>query len=267
MIRSSKREPLGGSYIRGHQIPGGLGTERPFGVAYDARGKDLARQAATVVFPTDRPSDDDPATHQQYVRSHADFLPGEQRRRDYNWDSAGIDPTAHRFGGVDKDPQRDGVRKALQPSLDPALQAPKVLPKLHEDYKATATDYLGRPKQLGTGNRTNLPPDHTFGVPSMRKGREPGVVQLLTGKYGQDEQAPDADLGKSLREGFRNQTKPGDQDRSFGVPTIRTDVRLPKLRSVASAQNYGNEPDAGQVLRPPLAADLGISDEQFVSLR
>lgn len=66
---------------------------------------------------------------------------------------------------------------------------------------------------------------------------------------------------------FRNTAKPGDEERAFGVPSIRTDVRLPKMRSVANAQNYGNEPDAGQLLRPPMAAELGISDEQFVQLR
>ncbi|GFR51165.1 hypothetical protein Agub_g13522 [Astrephomene gubernaculifera] len=265
---SSQREPLGRGYVRGHRIPGALGTERPFGIAYDSRGKELARQAATVIFPTDRPAEEDPATRSQYVRSHGDYLPGEQRRRNYDWGTAGVDPVSHRFGAVDKDPEREGVRRALQTTLDPALQPPKILPKLHEDYKATSSDYLGRPKQLGTGDRPSLAPGHTFGVPSMRKGREPGVGELMTGYYGRGEQDPDADLGKSLREGFRNKTKSGDETRVFGVPTIRTDmVRLPKLRSVADPQNYGNEPDAGQVLRPPLAADLGISDEQFVALR
>ncbi|GLC45943.1 hypothetical protein PLESTF_000715000 [Pleodorina starrii] len=264
---SSQREPLGHGYVRGHKIPHGLGTERPFGVAYDAKGKDMARQAATVIFPTDKAPEEDPGTRSQYVRSHGDYAPAEQRRRNYDWSKAGVDPASHRFGAVDPNPERDGVRKAMQPSLDPALQPPRVLPKLHEDYKATATDYLGKPRMLGTGDRTQLPPGHTFGVPSMRKGREAGVAELMTGYYCPAEQDPDADLGKSLREGFRNQPKPGDDGRTFGVATIRTDLRLPRLRSVADPQNYGNESDAGQVLRPPLAADLGISDEQFVALR
>ena len=47
---------------------------------------------------------------------------GEQRRRDYNWDAAGIDPAQHRFGAVDRNGVGDGVRKALQPGLDPSLQ-------------------------------------------------------------------------------------------------------------------------------------------------
>ncbi|KAG2486267.1 hypothetical protein HYH03_015091 [Edaphochlamys debaryana] len=99
---------------------------------------------------------------------------GEQRRRDYNWNSAGIDPAQYRFGLTDPNPQRDGVKKALTPALDPELQPPRLLPKLHEDYKATATDFLGRPRALGTGDRP-LGPGHTFGVPSMRKGREPAA--------------------------------------------------------------------------------------------
>lgn len=47
---------------------------------------------------------------------------GEQRRRNYEWNKAGIDPAAHRFGAFEKNPERDGVRKAMQPSLDPTLQ-------------------------------------------------------------------------------------------------------------------------------------------------
>ena len=35
-VCSNKREPLGKGYVRGHQFPGGLGTERPFGCVYDA---------------------------------------------------------------------------------------------------------------------------------------------------------------------------------------------------------------------------------------
>lgn len=263
---SAQREPLGRGYVRGHKIPDGLGTERPFGVTYDAIGKELARQAATVINPTDHPAEEDPATHTQYVRSHGDFGPGEQRQRGYNWQAPGIDPATYRFGAVDPNQVRDGVKQALTAGLDPEAQNSKIVSKVHEDYKATATDYLGKPKMLGTGAR-GLPPDHSFGVPSMRKGREPGVGELLTGTLTPAEQQPDADLGKSLREGFRNTTRAGDENRSFGIPTIRTDVRLPKLRSVANTQNYGNEPDAGAVLRPPLAADLGISDEQFVALR
>lgn len=36
-VCSSKREPLGKGYVRGHQIPNGLGNATPFGVAIHAK--------------------------------------------------------------------------------------------------------------------------------------------------------------------------------------------------------------------------------------
>ncbi len=53
----------------------------------------------------------------------------------------------------------------------------------------------------------------------------------------------------------------------FGVPSIRTDVHVPRQRSVANTHNYGNEPDALALLRPPRAAELGVGDAHFVHLR
>lgn len=207
-------------------------------------------------------------TVEMYKRSHAAYAPGEQRRRNYDWGSAAIDPAGHRFGATDKDNYHNGVAKALAPGLDQsARQPPLVVNKVHDDFKATATDYLGRPKMQGAGDLP-LAPDHTYGMPSLKGGRrEAGVADLMSAAYPEEQQAPDSDLGKSLREGFRNATRPGDEERSFGVPSIRTDVRLPKLRSVANTQNYGNEPDAMALLRPPRSAELGISDEHYVHLR
>lgn len=44
---------------------------------------------------------------------------------------------------------------------------------------------------------------------------------------------PDDDLGKSNRHGFRNIVKEGDENRMFGVPTIRYDIKKPARVSVA----------------------------------
>ena len=74
------------------------------------------------MFPTDAEPEEDEATHQLYVASHATYAPGEQRRRNYDWESTGVDPTSHRFGAFDGNDYRDGVRKAMQPALDQTLQ-------------------------------------------------------------------------------------------------------------------------------------------------
>ena len=44
---------------------------------------------------------------------------------------------------------------------------------------------------------------------------------------------PDDDLGTTNRHGFRNIPHEGDENRVFGVPTIRYDVPKPKQQSVA----------------------------------
>lgn len=41
-----------------------------------SQGKELARQAATVIFPTDKAPEEDPATRSLYLRSHAEYAPG-----------------------------------------------------------------------------------------------------------------------------------------------------------------------------------------------
>ncbi|MEW5318517.1 MAG: hypothetical protein WDW38_009733 [Sanguina aurantia] len=52
----------------------------------------------------------------------------------------------------------------------------------------------------------------------------------------------------------------------FGVPSVRTDVALPKTRSVANTVNYGNEPDAMQLLAPSRSAERGVGDEHYLKL-
>lgn len=153
------------------------------------------------MFPLDAPVEEDPNAHKMYVRSHFSYAPGEQRRRNYDWSKPGIDPTTHKFGAVDKDEYREGVKKALQPALDQTLpQPPGVANKILEDWKMSNHDYLGQSRKLGTGDR-QLPEDYVYGMPSLKPGfKEPGVEELLKSSYPEEQQQPDADLGKSLRE-------------------------------------------------------------------
>lgn len=93
------------------------------------------------------------------------------------------------------------------------------------------------------------------------QGREDGVEKLLPGCYSAAEQEPDADLGRSLREGYRNWDTPGH---TFGVPSVRTDLAAPRQVSLANAQNFGNEPSAFSLLAPCSTADRGVNETQYV---
>lgn len=54
-----------------------------------------------------------------------------------------------------------------------------------------------------------------------------------------------------MRPGTRNVVrKPEDVNRTFGCPTIRTDIPYKEKRSVADYNNYGDEPEAVDLLFP-----------------
>lgn len=101
--------------------------------------------------------------------------------------------------------------------------------------------------------------------------------ELLHGGYTAEQQQPDADLGKSLREGFRN-VLPAAADgsidagrgvggRVFGLPSVRTDLHPPARASIANAQNFGNEPDAAALLSPCSTADRGVNEDHYSTRR
>ncbi len=89
------------------------------------------------------------------------------------------------------------------------LQKPAVVAnKILTDFKLSNSDKLGQTRKLGTGDRP-IGPDHVFGVPSLRNGvREPSVEELLKTSLPPEQQQPDADLGKSLREVGYTRTRP-----------------------------------------------------------
>jgi len=262
------REPLGKAYERNFNIPDDLKTRRGFGVIQGAKALDEARQARDIVFPKANPMVDpdvDPEVHALYVRTHASWAPGEQKDRHYDWAATqvGPDPEAHAFG---KKPSRvfEGVKKALNPALDPEVKHnPSIVPQHHEEFQMAAKDALGRSKVHGTVPHT-LGPAHAFGKPSLT-GLEPGAGQIISGFYTAEQQGPDADLGKSIRPGFRNEWH--DPNRVFGIPSLRTDQPRPHLPSVANNVNYGDEASAHHLLAPARSAILGVSETHYLQMR
>ncbi|KAK9823062.1 hypothetical protein WJX81_005585 [Elliptochloris bilobata] len=175
---STRREPLGRSWVRGHELP-------PEGCTFGRPPTDAGERAVQAIFPTGRPwqSSQDPShpQHALYIRSHGSHGPGEQRRRGYNWAGAGLDPTEHVFG----------------------LSA-------------------GAPRAS------------------------------CTTAYSAAEQQPDADLGRSLRPGWRNVAPPGkvsglhtaggnNSARSYGAAADT--LSPPKLCPAMASSDYLSSPD------------------------
>lgn len=73
------------------------------------------------------------------------------------------------------------------------------------------------------------------------------------------ELVPDADLGRCMRPGSRNIVRrPQDADRAFGCPSVRTDIPMKSFKSVADHQNYGDEPEAIDILFPASNTEIGV---------
>ena len=108
-------------------------------------------------------------------------------------------------------------------------------PRAVSDFKLANTQTLGQSKNLGQRNRVGVGESHIFGVPS-RRVEEWGVQQLICGDYSMNDQNPDPDLGKSLRSGFRNESK--DSERVFGAPSIRSDLTAPKAISFSPSSTH-----------------------------
>jgi len=256
---SHKREPLSKPYVRGHDLPEelkeeGFGRPTPQDVAGD-QTKELLHPRERIVPQSE---------HRLYVKSHANYEPGEQRRRGYSWNSKDgqVDPAQYRFGAAVHKGEKLGVAKAYNPTLDEEYKRPAVVvEQTLENFREVTYEPLGSVKNLGHGNR-NLPNNHVFGLPSQRDA-EWGVRECI-GNYRDDEQQPDKDLGKSVRPGWRNISPDG---KLFGVPSIRSDIPAPSLKSVADHQNYGDESGADTLLYPPRFADEGVTQGDFLEAR
>ena len=103
---------------------------------------------------------------------------------------------------------------------------------------------------------------YTYG--EMKKNLDWNAGKCITGEPSERELQPDRDLGKSVKPNCTNALRrEEDQHRSFGCPTIRMDIPYKEKRSVADFQNYGDEPEAVDLLFPSTHTEVGIQESDF----
>lgn len=237
-----------------------LGTLPP-NFDYDAvRGvKDTGDQAKAkdVIFPM--LSEDFKKGEDLYKRSHGSYGAGEQKVRGYQWS---VDPNSTRFGSKSDVVPYNGVSKGAAECLNFGVieSGPLLNKKEVEDFR-DMSDILGRSRNRGQSSSA-LPFEHVYGQPN--RGGDCSAAQALRGTYSEREQLPDPDLGKSLTPGFRNIAV---EDRSFGVPTVRTDLplHLRCKKSIADAQNYGDGVNSKDLINPPVFSDTAVPEGAFTA--
>jgi len=138
-----------------------------------------------------------------------------------------------------------------------------IVKKTVEDQKAVSTDILGVSKNLGQG-QTDRGQDFVHGMKNVQANDPWNAARCIHGEPTEKAIQPDHDLGRSTKPNCRNLVrKPEDAHRSFGLPTIRNDIPFKDKRSVADFQNYGDEPEAVDLLFPSNYSELGITEEDF----
>lgn len=121
---------------------------------------------------------------------------------------------------------------------------------------------LGTVKNLGQG-QTDRGKDYAHGYKSNVDGQW-NAGNCIQGEPTHKELKPDKDLGVSIRVNCSNTVrKDEDNHRSFGAPTIRTDIPYKARKSMADYQNYGDEPEAIDLLYPATFTECGISEFDF----
>lgn len=160
----------------------------------------------------------------------------------------------------------NGAQKAVQHErIDDAYPKTVIVKKVVEDVKAVTTDQLGTVKNLGQG-QVPRGADYVYGSKSDYTAWNAG--KCITGEASSQQLAPDHDLGRSMKPNCTNQVRrPQDVNRSFGCPTIRTDIPFKVWRSVADYANYGDEPEAVDLMYPASATEIGITEMDFQQMR
>ena len=142
---SNVREPLGKGFERKYNWPD---RAQNGNIAFGVPSQGL-ENAKDMLYPAQGAcAFDDPKVTELYKKTHGNYQPGEQKNREYNWK---FDPKTHRFGYAEK-PNLNGAAKALTfERLEESYPKTVIYKKEVEDFKAVASDQLGKSKNLGQG--------------------------------------------------------------------------------------------------------------------
>lgn len=252
VYESAWREPLGQAWVRGHEVPAALKENHEFSFGRSTGGHRRAwhQSGKEDIAPTHHNlagAEEEKVHHEQYVRSHRAFAPGEQARRRYQWPGdIARNTSGHSFGVSTWVADGGGVREAMKDHTEALGCSSRVVSLKDQEFQKTSFSPLGgRPAPSRAAALPWKPPNHAFGLGTMRSA---SAGELIRGDYSQEEQLPDRDLGRCVKPGRRNVS---NESRAFGKSFRRPE----------------HEFGAVDVLYPGPFAEKGITREDFVQLR
>ena len=259
---SNKREPLGKSIVRNYKFPEVVkSNDFKFGIPTSGF---LSANKLIYYGAKEEPEE----VKNLYYRSHGTTDPGKPNTRYYKWN---FDPNNHKFGYSQKS-EIDGAKNSLRTDnlLNPYPQT-ILMNKRSEDFRAFNNPLLGKGKFYGSLSPKFYDENHTFGKGS-KLGDQWNAGRLIHGDEttaNSENLKPDEDLGRDWHYGSKLKSlRPTQKDlnRIYGVPSIRKDLPKRIVKSVTDIKNYGDEPDAYDLLYPHPEAVRGVYDEDFEKL-
>ena len=259
---SAKREPLGKSLQRDYQFPEEV-KQPGFRFGVPTVGIVNAKELIYNGCPLNEPDD----VKKLYYKTHGLTDPGEQSKRGYQWN---FDPNEHKFGYF-QEKEIDGAKKSLMTdNLYHPYPQTKLVGKRLEDFRQATEDMLGKSKFYGT-----LPPkfhdeNHAFGKGSnFEEWNAERCIHGDENTVNEKTVRPDIDLGRDVHYSCKLKSlQPSQRDfnRTYGVPSIRSDLGPREFKSVSDEKNYGDEPDVYELLYPHPENVKGVGDEDFEML-
>ncbi len=120
-------------------------------ISFGLPSKDLMN-AKEIIYPAGGAMEERQDVKEMYKRTHANFGPGEQRKREYDWSAnPTIDNRPQTFSfGFGEQRLQNGAAKAVHAErIEESFPKTVIVKKTVEDVKGVTTDMLGTVKNLG----------------------------------------------------------------------------------------------------------------------
>mmetsp|Transcript_21225 Transcript_21225/g.15237 ORF Transcript_21225/g.15237 Transcript_21225/m.15237 type:complete len:90 (+) Transcript_21225:525-794(+) len=89
------------------------------------------------MYPLDGDKEEKSGHQKQYIKTHGNYAPGQQRQRDYEWT---VDPNNHAFGYGEKRLLNGAAKSVMPERIEGGFPKTVIVKKTVEDHKGVAND-------------------------------------------------------------------------------------------------------------------------------
>jgi len=269
IYRTNNIAPIGQSYKRGFSLPDNE-THR-YGIS-----SQKSESAKSLIYTDNHNSNNDTTFNNNnndrkipmsQISRPDEISVTKPFKRNYNWTSPNINPQSHTFGLINNEVDKSG--KFVSDSLHHQHEEKETViinnriinHNLHSNYP------IGQCKPIREKKLLELINDKEFRFGQKSEINSESVKDILHGSYTEQEQLPDKDLGISKTKLLNSLNNNDNNDRVYGVPSIRTDRSIPLNRSLSNQCNFGDEGSSHSLLFPSPYSLHGVNDEDFMKSR